>query len=67
MAFGCWIGQDGHFFDTVHFPNTLKPFPFRGKGLYKIEGKVAKEFGFPSLEVLKMSYLGWGQAARPYG
>ncbi len=67
MAFGCWIGQDGHFFDTVHFPNTLKPFPFRGKGLYKIEGKVAKEFGFPSLEVLKMSYLGWGKAASTYG
>jgi DNA polymerase-3 subunit alpha len=64
MAFGCWIGQDGHFFDTVHFPPTLKRSPFRGKGMYKIEGKVVKEFGFPSLEVFRMSFLGWGSADR---
>ena len=62
MAFGCWIGQDGHFFDTVHFPPTMKRSPFRGKGMYKIEGKVVIEFGFPSLEVARMSFLGWGNA-----
>jgi DNA polymerase-3 subunit alpha len=62
MAFGCWIGQDGHFFDTVHFPPTLKRSPFRGKGIYKIEGRVVLEFGFPSLEVVRMSFLGWGDA-----
>ncbi|NRA49494.1 MAG: DNA polymerase III subunit alpha, partial [Phaeodactylibacter sp.] len=62
MAFGCWIGQDGHFFDTVHFPPTMKRSPFRGKGMYKIEGKVVIEFGFPSLEVSRMSFLGWGNA-----
>lgn len=62
MAFGCWIGQDGHFFDTVHFPPTLQRSPFRGKGVYKIEGRVVLEFGFPSLEVARMSFLGWGNA-----
>jgi DNA polymerase-3 subunit alpha len=62
MAFGCWISQDGHFFDTVHFPPTLQRSPFRGKGVYKIEGRVVLEFGFPSLEVARMSFLGWGNA-----
>jgi len=57
MAFGCWIGQDGHFFDTVHFPEALRHFPFRGKGVYKIEGLVVLEFGFASLEVRRMERL----------
>ncbi len=57
MAFGTWIGQDGHFFDTTHFPAFLRHFPFRGKGIYKIEGKVVEEFGFPGIEVMKMEKL----------
>ena len=57
MAFGTWLGRDGHFFDTTHFPAFLKHFPFRGKGIYKIEGKVVEEFGFPSIEVMKMERL----------
>ncbi len=57
MAFGTWIDEDGVFFDTTHFPNFLKLYPFRGKGIYRIEGKVVEEFGFYSIEVMKMSRL----------
>lgn len=57
MAFGTWIDRKGHFFDTTHFPNFLKRFPFKGKGIYKIEGKVVDDFGFKSLEVIKMERL----------
>ena len=57
MAFGTWIDRKGHFFDTTHFPNFLKRFPFKGKGVYKIEGKVVDGFGFKSLEVMKMERL----------
>ena len=58
MNFGTWLDADGHFFDTTHFPNFLKRHPFRGKGIYKIRGKVVEEFGFPSIEVIQMEKLG---------
>ena len=64
MAFGCWLGRDGHFFDTTHFPEFLKTFPFRGKGIYKIEGKVVEEFGFPSVEVIRMERLAYKKDER---
>jgi DNA polymerase-3 subunit alpha len=57
MHFGTWLDRDGHFFDTVHFPNFIKTSPFRGKGVYRIEGKVVEEYGFPSVEVVKMERL----------
>ncbi len=57
MAFGTWIDRKGHFFDTTHFPNFLKLHPFRGKGIYLIEGKVAMDYSFPSVEVLHMEKL----------
>ncbi|MEZ4962424.1 MAG: DNA polymerase III subunit alpha [Saprospiraceae bacterium] len=57
MCFGTWLDEEGHFFDTTHFPNFLKMAPFRGKGVYKITGKVAEEYGFPSVEVVKMERL----------
>ena len=57
MAFGTWIDEKGAFFDTTHFPNFLKRYPFRGKGIYQIEGRVVEEFGFFSIEVMKMVRL----------
>jgi DNA polymerase-3 subunit alpha len=57
MCFGTWIDREGHFFDTTHFPNFLKNSPFRGKGIYLIEGRVATEFGFFSVEVTRMTML----------
>ncbi len=57
MHFGTFIDAEGEFFDTVHFPQSLKENPFRGDGMYLILGKVVVEFGFPSLEVERMAKL----------
>ncbi len=57
MHFGTFIDVRGEFFDTVHFPPSLKFYPFRGDGMYLILGKVVEEFGFPSIEVEKMAKL----------
>lgn len=57
MAFGTWLDVQGRFFDTTHFPNFLRTEPFVGKGIYHIEGKVAEEYGFCSIEVIRMKRL----------
>ena len=57
MHFGTFIDVQGEFFDTVHFPPSLKLYPFRGDGMYLILGKVVEEFGFPSIEVEKMAKM----------
>lgn len=54
MNFGTFLDQEGHFFDTTHFPNVAKAYPFRGKGVYEVTGKVVEEFGFYSIEVITM-------------
>jgi DNA polymerase-3 subunit alpha len=54
MNFGTFIDAEGHWIDTVHFPKVAHRYPFRGKGVYKIIGKVVEEFGFLSLEVSEM-------------
>ncbi len=64
MHFGTWLDREGRFFDTVHFPNYLKTSPFRGKGVYRIEGRAVEEFGFPSVEVVKMEKLAWQEDGR---
>lgn len=50
MNFGTFLDIKGDFLDTVHFPQISKQYPFRGRGLYKIQGRVVEEFGFFSLE-----------------
>ncbi|MEN6354850.1 MAG: DNA polymerase III subunit alpha [Bacteroidales bacterium] len=57
MNFGCFIDAEGNFFDTTHFSQSLKNWPFKGSGTYLILGKIVEEFGFPSLEVEKMAKL----------
>jgi error-prone DNA polymerase len=57
MHFGTFFDSNGQFFDTVHFPPVVKKFPFRGKGVYLLSGKVVEEFGFASLEVESMIKL----------
>ncbi|MDA3912059.1 MAG: DNA polymerase III subunit alpha [Bacteroidales bacterium] len=51
MYFAAWVDQNGNYFDSVHFPDSLKLHPFRGKGVYLLRGKVVEEFGHPSIEV----------------
>ena len=57
MHFGTFIDACGQFFDTVHFPQAVDKYPFRGEGVYLIMGKIVEEFGFPSLEVEKMAKM----------
>lgn len=54
MHFGTFLDRDGCVFDTVHFPPSVTQWPFRGRGVYIVEGKVVEEFGFYSLEVSKL-------------
>jgi DNA polymerase-3 subunit alpha len=57
MHFGTFIDVHGNFFDTVHFPKSVKEYPFRGDGIYLILGKIVEEFGFPAMEVEKMAKM----------
>ena len=57
MHFAAFLDDTGEFFDTVHFPQSLKNYSFKGYGVYLILGKVVEEFGFPSIEVEKMAKL----------
>ena len=57
MHFGTFLDFRGGFFDTVHFANSLKTYPFKGSGLYLILGKITEEFGHPSIHVEKMAKL----------
>ncbi|MFN8210388.1 MAG: DNA polymerase III subunit alpha [Bacteroidales bacterium] len=57
MNFGCFIDNEGNFFDSTHFSKTLEKYPFKGSGTYLLLGKVVEEFGFASLEVEKMAKL----------
>lgn len=57
MAFGTFLDEAGNFFDTVHFPPSLKAYPLKGGGVYLIEGKVVEDFGFASIEVDKCARL----------
>jgi DNA polymerase-3 subunit alpha len=54
MYFGTFIDYDGYFIDTVHFPPVAQIYSFRGRGVYKITGKVVEEFDYLSLEVERM-------------
>jgi DNA polymerase-3 subunit alpha len=54
MFFGTFLDRDGYFIDTVHFPPVAAKFPFRGKGVYTITGKVLEDFDCVNIEVLSM-------------
>ncbi|MBU2950457.1 DNA polymerase III subunit alpha [Tamlana agarivorans] len=54
MYFGTFLDGKGHFIDTVHFPPVARQFPFRGKGVYTLTGKVLEEFGCIHIEVTSM-------------
>jgi DNA polymerase-3 subunit alpha len=57
MSFGVFIDLEGHWIDTVQFPNITAQYPFRGPGCYLIKGKVVSEFGFISIEVSELHRL----------
>ncbi|MFT6865611.1 MAG: DNA-directed DNA polymerase III PolC [Cyclobacteriaceae bacterium] len=59
MCFGNFLDEEGEFIDTVHFPPAIKKFPFNGRGIYLMEGRVMEEFDAISLEVTYMKRLNY--------
>lgn len=59
MYFGTFVDTEGHWIDTVHFPDSAKSFPFTGGGCYHITGKVTVEYDFMSIEVETMKRLAY--------
>lgn len=57
MAFGTWLDERGAFFDTTHFPAIMRKYPFRGKGIYLIEGVVVDDFGHLTVDVTRLERL----------
>ncbi|MDX1653149.1 MAG: DNA polymerase III subunit alpha [Brumimicrobium sp.] len=61
MYFGTFLDANSQTFDTVHFPDIARKFPFMGRGIYKITGKVMEEFGYYSIETQhleKLNFIG---------
>lgn len=57
MHFATFLDASGEVFDTVHFPNEARKFPFRGRGFYAVRGKVVEDFGIATIEVATMEKL----------
>jgi DNA polymerase-3 subunit alpha len=57
MQFGTFIDKQGEYIDTVHFPPVAARYPFRGRGIYWLKGRVTEEFDCYTLEVMEMEKL----------
>ena len=57
MCFGTFYDINGEVFDTVHFPDSARNFPFRGRGFYELKGKVTEDFGVYAVDVTMMNKL----------
>jgi DNA polymerase-3 subunit alpha len=57
MHFGTFYDANGEAFDSVHFPDIARKFPFRGRGFYELRGKVVDDFGVSIIEVTRMEKL----------
>ena len=64
MCFATLVDQEGQVFDAVLFPPIAAQYSFRGRGIYRFYGKVVSEFGFLSIEVLKMQKQDYVQDPR---
>ncbi|OPB94574.1 DNA polymerase III subunit alpha [Elizabethkingia ursingii] len=57
MYFGTWIDTNGDYFDTAHFADSLKHYPFQGGGCYLLLGTVEVDFHFPTITISKMAKM----------
>jgi DNA polymerase-3 subunit alpha len=62
MNFGTFLDREGDWIDTVHFPPLVKKYPVKGRGIYRIVGKVVEEFDFYSLEVISLERMAYWNA-----
>lgn len=58
MFFGTFLDSEGQWLDTVHFPEIADRYQFRGKGIYKVKGKVVIDYDCITIEVQEMEKLG---------
>ncbi len=59
MYFGTFLDIAGQWLDTVHFPESVKQYPFVGKGVYELHGRVTEEYDFLSIDIQKMHRLAY--------
>ncbi|MFN5441086.1 MAG: hypothetical protein ACK5AR_04460, partial [Flavobacteriia bacterium] len=64
MNFGTFLDPNGDFLDTVHFPQVVVDYPFYGKGIYRIEGRIASEYSYITLEVNALTKLAFKEDVR---
>ncbi len=57
MNFGTFLDTEGEFFDVVNFPDSLRRYPYKGRGIYLLYGVITEENGFPGMTVEKMAKL----------
>ncbi|MDC8105000.1 DNA polymerase III subunit alpha [Chryseobacterium sp. B21-037] len=57
MYFGTWIDAEGQYFDTAHFPDSLKKFPFKEGGIYLLLGTVEVDYHFPTVTITRMAKM----------
>lgn len=57
MYFGTWIDAEGQYFDTAHFPDSLRKFPFKEGGIYLLLGTVEVDYHFPTITITKMAKM----------
>jgi len=57
MMFGTYLDTNRDFFDTVHFPDSLKTWKFQGMGVYLIEGTVTMQYGYVSITVIRFAKI----------
>jgi error-prone DNA polymerase len=59
MYFGTFVDRLGGAIDTVHFPPVAARYPFRGAGIYLLQGRITEDFSVPQLEITYMEKSGW--------
>jgi DNA polymerase-3 subunit alpha len=65
MCFGTFLDREGTFMDTIHFPESLRQYPFQKGGFYVLQGRVAAEYGVVQLEINKMRKIGYFEDKKP--
>jgi DNA-directed DNA polymerase III PolC len=57
VHFGTLFDMEGEQLDTVQFQDVALNYPFRGKGIYAIYGKVSEEFGHYTIETSRIEKI----------
>ena len=58
MSLGTFLDVQLEWVDTIHFPNDWRKYPLKGRGFYRVTGKVVSDFGVYNIEVHKMYKIG---------